>query len=312
MAITTTPAIPDSPQALRIREIVLDYFKRTGVPNHFGWTGMDPHVKGESLEIAKGWNLGVSDAVLEKYLTVGLVIAITAYRHTPFDVQVAIALYSLCTTMVDDNIMEHEMLRECPMRLFDGRPQLHPILTRLVEALVTMRQHYSTYSSNVITINTMEFINTEMFLRDEGGAEVRGPQATEYVDYVRWNAGIGEAYAAMIWPRAMFPETKTYIQAMPDAIRWICLVNDLMSYYKEAKAGETDNYVSQRMAACGQSSLDTLTDVVNRIVNLGEHIAAVLGDTPEKKAWDVFSGGYTEFHLYTPRYFLKDIVPEYY
>jgi len=282
------------------------------VSNHFRWNGMDPVVKGKALDIAKSWNLGLPDGVLDKYLTVGLVIAITAYGHTPFDTQVAIALYTLCCTIADDTIMSNEILREFVPRFFDGQPQLHPILTHLVEELTILRKQYSSYSGNALVISTLEFINAEMFLRDEGGSELRAREATDYVDYIRWKTGVGEAYGAFIWPRALFPETKTYIQAMPNALQFICLCNDLMSYYKEATAGETDNYVSQWTVVCGQTALDTLEAMTTRLVNLDERVKAVLGNTPERRAWELFTAGYTEFHLYTPRYLLKDLLPEYY
>ncbi|THH31645.1 hypothetical protein EUX98_g2558 [Antrodiella citrinella] len=301
-----------SPEAPRTREILLDLFKRTGISNDFHWNGMDLHVKKKALEIAKSWDLGLSDRDLDKYLTVGLVIAISGYSHTPIETQIAVALYTLCCTAADDNVMSNEILREFAPRFFDGREQLHPILTHLVEELIVIRQQYSTFSGNAVTISTMDFFSAEMFLRDEGGSDLRVREATEYVDYVRWKTGVGEAYAALIWPQAMFPETKTYIQAMPDAIKFICLLNDVMSFYKEAKAGETDNYVTQYGVVCGQSAIETLEGLVERLVELDGRIKAVLGSTPEQRAWELFAAGYAEFHLYTPRYFLKDLLPEYY
>ncbi|TCD67994.1 terpene cyclase [Steccherinum ochraceum] len=294
------------------RQLLLDFIKRTGVSDNFHWGGMDTTVSSKALEIAKSWNLGLSDAVLEKYLWVGLVIGTTGYRHTPIDVQVLVSVYTLCATMCDDHIMTNEMIREFGSRFFSGQPQLHPILTALVECLSTSRQHCSPYMSNTIAVSTVDFLNAEMFMRDEGGSDLQVPEAASYIDYLRWKTGVGEAYAAFIWPKSLFPETKTYIQAMPDAVQFICLCNDLFSFHKEDKAGETDNYVSQRTAALRQSPLDTLEETVSRLVALDGSIKAVLGNSPERRAWEAFAGGYTEFHLYTPRYFLNELLPEFY
>ena len=70
--------------------------------------------------------------------------------------------------------------------------------------------------------------------------------------------------------------------------------------------------MSQRTAVFGRTDLDTLSETVDRLVDLDRKIKAVLGNTAEKRAWESFAGGYVEFHLYTPRYFLKEVLPEYY
>ncbi|KAH8100278.1 isoprenoid synthase domain-containing protein [Cristinia sonorae] len=273
-----------------LRQLLVEFFERSGIPNRFRWNGMDPIVRDRALERAKGLHLGISDNELERYLTVGLVIAVTAFGHTPRDVQVEIALYTFFCTMADDSVMSHEMLREFVPRIFRGEPQLHPILAELLKELSILRQYFTPYSSNIITTNTMDFFSAEMFLRDEGGSDSGSANSTEYVDYIRWKTGIGEAYAAFIWPCSMFPQTKTYIQAIPDAIQFICLCNDLLSYYKEAQAGETDNYVSHRTAG-GQSPMDTLEEMVNRLVVLDGRIKAILGEGAEKAAWESFASG---------------------
>jgi len=271
---------------------------------------MDPVLEGQVRSIAKSWELGLADHILDRYLNIGIVIAMTAYRHTPCDTQVAIALYTFGCVISDDPVMSNEVLREFVPRFFDGRTQLHPILSRLAAVLAILRRQYSTFSGNAIVISTMEFFNAEMFLRDEGGCQLSEREAPEYVDYMRGKTGIGEAYAAFIWPRALFPETKTYIQAMSYAAQFSFVCNDLMSYYKEAKAGETDNYVALRTATCGQSVVDTLEELANRLVHLDERIKAILGDSPERRTWELFTSGYIEFHLCEPRYLLKDLLPE--
>ena len=143
-------------------------------------------------------------------------MAVTAYRHTPVDVQLDIALYTFLGIMVDEpDIMTCSTIREFPSRLFDGRIQLHPILTRFAENLARMRQHFSAYGANIITTNTVDFVNAEMLIRDEGGPEVHGQLASGYADYIRLKTGLGETYAAFIWPRSMFPHTKTYVKTFP-------------------------------------------------------------------------------------------------
>ena len=86
----------------------------------------------------------------------------------------------------------------------------------------------------------------------------------------------------------------------------------MFSFYKEVEAGETDNYISQIAAANGQSALQALKELADRVVMLDRRIRALLGDSPERKAWESFIAGYFEFHLHTPRYRLKELLPEYF
>ena len=62
----------------------------------------------------------------------------------------------------------------------------------------------------------MEFLNAEMFERDGSAEGMRvGNESTSYMEYIRWKTGLGEAYAVMIWPKHLCPETKAYIRAIP-------------------------------------------------------------------------------------------------
>ncbi|TCD71927.1 terpene cyclase [Steccherinum ochraceum] len=307
---TLTAPIPD----VRKRELLLHLIKCTGVASHFHWNGVSPEsaVKDKIFEIVKSWNVGLSEPMLEKYVGIGLVMVATAYRHTPFDVQLFLAKYTFCVAVADDDIMTNEMIREFCGRMIAGEPQLHPVLTALAGCFTAARQHYSTCMANTIAMSTVDFLSSEMFVRDEGGPDLQVPEAAAFVDYLRWKTGIGEAFAAFIWPKALFPKNKSFIQAIPDAAQCICLLNDVFSFHKEEKAGETDNYVSQRTRVLHQTPLETLEETVSRAIAIDARIKSTLGDTPERRAWELFVAGYTEFHLYTPRYFLQELLPEYY
>ncbi|TCD67983.1 terpene cyclase [Steccherinum ochraceum] len=274
-------ALPDTIDH-QTRRIILKFFERTRMSGRFRFRGIDPAVERKAREIARSWELAVPQNVLEKYLTLGLIMATTAYQA----------------------------LREFSSRFCDGTPQLHPILSHLVSELSVIRDHYSSYGANAITVSLLDFFNAEMFARDEGGTQVHGAQAAEYVDYFRWKTGLGEAFAAMIWPRALFPETRRYIQAMPYASQFACLANDLLSFYKEVRAGETDNYVSQHAAIRSQTPIRSLQDIADKLADLDEQVHSLLGDSPEGQAWDVFAAGFIECHLHIPRYRLKELLPE--
>ncbi|TCD67982.1 terpene cyclase [Steccherinum ochraceum] len=271
-----TPQLQDQPVSLR--SILLQFFDRIEVSDRFErHDSLDSLATQMFVEATESWNLGVPRKIRMKVATVGLLIGTVAYRHTPIETQVAVAIYTYLGVMCDDDIMPTHVLREFAPRFFDGQQQLHPILDHFVSHLSILRRMFPPWSATTITLNTMEFVNAEMFVREEGGAEVRTtPEAVEYIDFMRWKNGVGEAFVVMIWPQVLFPETRTYIKAVPYAVQFICL--DLLSYHKEAKAGETDNYVSLYASAQQKPVLQVLQDLVERMVEQDRCIKAVLGD----------------------------------
>ena len=88
--------------------------------------------------------------------------------------------------------------------------------------------------------------------------------------------------------------------------------SDLYSFYKEAKAGETDNYVAQFAAVNGQTPLEAVRTLTEKLLAADRKIKDVLGDGPERKAWEAFTTGYAEFHLRSVRYRLKEVLPEFF
>lgn len=201
---------------VQVRGLLLQFFQKVGILERFRFCGVDDALKKPFFSAVSDWSLSMTEEQLQRYATVGLTIAATAYRHTPHDVQLAIALYTFFVPIIDDEgILSYDVIRQFPARLFDGSPQLHPVLVHLVDNLASMRQLFPVYSATVITADTIAFVNAEMQVRDDGEVDIRRDVSTEYVDYIRLKTGLGEAYAAFIWPRSMFPEIKRYIQTLP-------------------------------------------------------------------------------------------------
>lgn len=175
-------------------------------------TEIDVTVKKKFYDMVNASNLGLSSDVVKKYGTVGMMIGVTAYRHTPIDIQVLVAFYTFCVAMMDDDIMSPDDIREFPFRLCDGCPQGHPILTRFAIQLTSMYDYFVPFGATTIFASTLEFINGEMLVRDDGGPD---EAVIEYADYIRSKTGLGQGYAAFMWPRSMFPSSKTYVQAFP-------------------------------------------------------------------------------------------------
>ncbi|TCD67996.1 terpene cyclase [Steccherinum ochraceum] len=297
---------------VEVRDLLLQFFQEVSILNRFRFGGVDAAVKNSFFNTVSDWSLSMTEEQLHRYATVGLTIATTAYRHTPSNVQLAIALYTFFVPIIDDDdILSHDMIRAFPTRLFDGSPQLHPVLVHFVDNLASMRHLFPIYSATAITADTIAFINAEMEIRDGGEVDIRRDISAGYVDYIRLKTGLGEAFAAFIWPRSVYPDTKRYIQTFPHVAKFISFGNDLLSFYKESAAGETENYVSQYAASHGLSEVRALAAITDTLVALDAQIKQILGVGPERDAWESFVVGYIEFHLHTPRYRLAEILPEY-
>lgn len=92
----------------------------------------------------------------------------------------------------------------------------------------------------------------------------------------------------------------------------IRLYSDLCSFYKEVKDNEKDNYVSQLAAINGQSPIQAVQHLADKVVAIDLRIKDILGDSPERKTWESFATAYTEFHIHSARYRLREILSEYY
>lgn len=197
------------------RDIILQYFHKTGVHHRFGSRKAHPDVEKKTREAIESWNLGLADKVREKYTMTGLDIAATAYRHVkPLEVQVCIALNTFCTALFDDGFMGKEAMTAFAPRFHMGVPQMHPVLDLFVQNLRDMNDMFTAYGANALISSCMEFANAEMFLREAKDLRLT-PESFQYIEFIRLKEGFGEAYAVFIWPRSMCLDTKAYIQAIP-------------------------------------------------------------------------------------------------
>ncbi|PSR80104.1 hypothetical protein PHLCEN_2v6805 [Hermanssonia centrifuga] len=247
-------------------------------------------------DIVKGWDLGVPPQRYEPYLKTGIELAAAGYGHTPVDVQVHIALYTLLGLCVDDFLVDMHALQEFSTRLNSGLPQLHPVLEYVVDILHRMSEFYLPYACKAIVISTIEFINMTLFEKEIEDMEICG-DALRWVEYKRLRNGIGEAYAFFVWDKFSFPDITTHIQANPD----------VLSFYKEELVGEARNFIHDRAVATDTSASTALTDTVDEIVGAVKAARSILKGRKEKETLERWLVGFAAFHFQTARYRLKEL-----
>jgi len=131
--------------------------------------------------------------------------------------------------------------------------------------------------------------------------------AHSWPNYLREKTGSAEAYAFMLFPMSSNLDISVYIQVINDIAFFTNLTNDIMSFYKEFLAGETNNYVSNRAHVTGKSLSETLQDTVDDTLAAYSRITKALEFTDASIAWKRFVHGYLDFHFSLKRYRLSEL-----
>jgi len=203
------------------RACLLRFFDETDFHRSFN-VRPDPEVQQRMLDIVSGWGLDVPPEKQAKCfacLDAGAIV----FHATPPDVQVAIGLFALCAALFDDGAVSIEAMREFVPNFYTGVPQTHPALIRLLESTLRLRQHATPLMSNMLVTSVMEYANTEVFLKDGGidAVEQLRPESVEFVEHLREKDGFPEVFVAGIWPIELFPDAKTYVQAIPETSKFV-------------------------------------------------------------------------------------------
>ncbi|KAL4254422.1 trichodiene synthase family protein [Abortiporus biennis] len=238
---------PDENLGLRetARNAIIDFITRTGIQDRLHPRTAHREVKRIVRDYFNNHKLdGPNNVKVDKYIQLGLdYIGNSFYYFPSYQAQAQIAIGTALTFLFDDGFMGEEAMHEMVPRFFARRSQLHPMLDWYIESMTSgMQPYFSTYSANAIGSSFLEYCNSEMLLRRHKDISLI-PDSSRYIEYIRMKEGMAEAYAAFIWPECVCPDLKEYLQALNDAMTFICFVNDILSYYKEAKNGETGGHI---------------------------------------------------------------------
>jgi len=182
------------------------------------------------------------------------------------------------------------------------------VLGRFREHLTDMYKWWDFLPANCIITGAMEYVNgcalEEMpVIQDMPLSH----SAKSWPYYLRAKTGVAPAYAYMIFPRENTPNISQFIQVIGDINLFIDLTNDVLSFYKEYKAGETNNYVHNRAFVSQQSVQSSLQSIAREALAAHARITASLEDPEALRLWKVFANGYLGFHTTQPRYRLNEL-----
>lgn len=286
---------------------------RRGIQWFVSEMGVDivPHVRDLELEarVADETACWPQRSMLQPHIATGIFIASTAYRKNSMNVKVSIALYTAIAVAMDDpSIIESLSSRTYHYSLCAGTiPESPDLLAELSKILAKMWEHFPRFGASCILTSTLQFMNMALLGNEIGDHRLKH-DALPFVEYRRIMDGFPEVYFSFIWEKRQFPDVTVWMQAIPDAMKFINFGNDILSFYKEESAGETANYIHDRARYTGQSIEVALMDLVKETTALANRVRHILGEGVARDAWDSFTEGYLQFHVSNPRYRLREIL----
>ncbi|KAI3393121.1 hypothetical protein diail_4720 [Diaporthe ilicicola] len=240
----------------------------------------------------------------------GLSVAIDMYPSHPLAVQLHIGIFTWLGFLIDDtNKCIAPDLAQFQARFYTGGPQPSLLLDHFARTLRNTYQHYDPVIANTIVLSALAFVNSNALeTRREFQELVPSTAAASWPYYFRDKEGLPDSYACFIFPKAMYPDIGSFLQAIPDMGRFINLTNDILSFYKEEVAGETKNYVNSKAKSENKSAMAAMREIVADTAQRYLSVTSVLaGKEPYARAWHEYVMGYVAMHLTNDRYMFADI-----
>lgn len=258
-------------------------------------------------EVVADWEPAVTSLQgFERSILISAALGMSFNSHSPMEVRLQVALYSLVIFLTDDCEIPAAALDEFMHRFYSGRPQLHPVLDHMVEILHGMDEFFPPLAVKGIVQGTVDYMNVNAF---EPHAEKLPlhPAALSYVTARRMKHGLAEPFLMFLFDKFNYPDVSTWVQAVPDMMIYTNWANDIYSFHKEILADDVHTYILERAEVTGKDLTETLSEIVDEAVVACDNVRKILKGTKALEAWESFVAGYAAFHRYTPRYRLKEL-----
>ncbi|KAF5343626.1 hypothetical protein D9758_015442 [Tetrapyrgos nigripes] len=228
----------------------------------------------------------------------------TSYGHLSPDLQMIMCILTACLTYIDD-APNHGYIWDDVAKFQHRfiRNEAHPntVLMACDGLLKEMYEYFGETEANLIVTSAVNVSTAVMF-------EKLGMKATEssYADFYRDISGAPDLYSVFIFPTNL--PISTYIQAIPDLRIIINQVNDVLSFYKEEKAGDNANFISFLAESQQISKVEALQVAADRAIAAHENIMRILKPSKEAvECYQKFNHGYMAYHIYEKRYKLEEL-----
>ncbi|KAK7057919.1 terpene synthase [Favolaschia claudopus] len=230
------------------------------------------------------------------------------YSRHAFEVKFVFGLYTWFFFYIDDNA-DWLPLEDYQRRHLFGESETEPGLRQFDKVLGRLYEHWDQLCANTMVCAAFEFVTASVLEIKKEICEMKvQPTALRWPTFLRAKSGMAPGFSCAIFPKHIHPDVAAYIQVLPDIDRFMCLVNDVLSFYKEELAGETTNYVQLSARIEQKHSHRVLVEMVQEVGELHDRIAATLQEDPTAlQAWLTFEYGYIAWHLALKRYKLSEL-----
>ncbi|KAF3808968.1 Ketoreductase azaE [Colletotrichum gloeosporioides] len=193
--------------------------------------------------LSRGREAGVyvnSDDGSRMRFEAGLAVAAEMYPLHPFDIQVHIGLFTWLGFIIDDlNAELGPNLANFQSRFSRGDLQPCSVLECFADVLRSTTDYYDPVVANLIVLSALAFVNSNAIeIRRDYQAIIPSMEAPSWPYYFRDKEGLPEVYTYFCFYRDMCPDISRFMPAAPEMGKFINLTNDILSFYKEEKAGE--------------------------------------------------------------------------
>lgn len=309
MTVAKSPAamdalVPSGELSTRYASIIRDYL--------VGMAYQNPTINAsEGLEASmhaemKARNMCCSN--LEKILHLCANYAEFCYPYHTFEEKKTLALYVWYVTYIDDMVAnDGTSVTAFQERFYRRQPQSDPVLDALSDIFLKFYDMNDPLSSNLIITCTLEFL-TSSVIEPQTGAVQLVRDAWRFPWFMRERTGFGESWAHLVFPKRLGVNLMDYIEAVPDMTFWIDITNDILSFYKEEVAGETDNLVHLRATYENKEPMEVVSEMKDELIASQKIIYATLAAYPVAlHMWKSFQQGFIYWHLSQDRYKLQDL-----
>ncbi|KAJ0166523.1 GMP synthase [glutamine-hydrolyzing] [Colletotrichum tanaceti] len=172
----------------------------------------------------------------------GLAVAADMYPLHTFDIQVHIGLFTWLGFIIDDlNAELGSDLDNFQSRFFRGDTQPCAVLQCFAGVLRSTTDYYDPVVANLIVLSALAFVNSNAIeLRREYHTIALTREALSWPYYFRDKEGLPEVYTYFCFYKEVCPDISRFMPAAPEMEKFINLTNDILSFYKEEKAGEKE------------------------------------------------------------------------
>jgi hypothetical protein len=238
--------------------------------------------------IIDSWAIADIDRHVPHMITPAAAMAEMSYHHHEYQIKRLIALFTFFMIYIDDRSSRCD---PAPFAAFQQnyalqRQQMDPVLDQFAVCLAGMWNYYDPFTANAIVASALEFVNG-CYLESITANMELNPSADRYPYFLRSKTGVAQAYTFMIFPKAVHPSPRGFIQAAPSVSYWIDITNDILSFYKEELAHETANYVHLRAAVVRREPIQVVRDLVEEALGASWSIESTLKEDA-LAAWYTF------------------------